>query len=216
VLGLATFQFQFTSTVADHYMYLAMIGPAIAVAFVLRSARPIAANAFAIIVLIVLGLRTLTLTPIWEDDFTLFRHNLSVNPNSVIAYNNLGNAYTINGDLDRGLEMFERAMAISSEYPNAFENAGRVLAEMGEVERSIAASEKSIEIRSRLPRTLYPNYMEDHNSLGQVLLAMGEVDRAIAHFEALLKIKPEHADAQRFLASARERKNRQSTTDEHK
>src|SRR5206468_1327381 len=35
VSGLATSLFQFTSTVADHYLYLAMIGPAMAFAFAL-------------------------------------------------------------------------------------------------------------------------------------------------------------------------------------
>ena len=33
VLGLTPFEFQYTSTVADHYLYLAMLGPAVGVAW---------------------------------------------------------------------------------------------------------------------------------------------------------------------------------------
>jgi tetratricopeptide (TPR) repeat protein len=209
VLGVATFQFQFHSTVADHYMYLAMLGPAVALAFVARGFRW---RTIASVALVVLGARTLTLTPIWHDDFSLFGHNLQVNPNSVIAYNNLGHVYTMQNDLHRALEMFNRAMALAPEYPTPFENAGRVLAVLGDVRGSIAASERSIDIRARMPRTLYPNYMEDHNYVGQVLLALGEYDRAIAHFRALLAIKPNHADAKKYLAIALEKKRQQSAT----
>jgi tetratricopeptide (TPR) repeat protein len=174
--------------------------------------RSRAVHAITIIALVLLGVRTITLTPIWASDIPLFENNLKVNPNSVNALNNLGNWYTIRGQYDTGLAYFQQAMSISSEYPTPYENAGRVLAFKGDIDGSIAASERSIEIRSKLPLTLYPNYMEDHNYVGQVLLARGEYDRAIAHFEALLKLKPDHADAKKFLAIALERKRAKSAT----
>ncbi|CAN5523870.1 tetratricopeptide repeat protein [soil metagenome] len=212
VLGLATFQFQFTSTVADHYLYLAMLGPALGLAMLLDSTRARIVHGFFIAVIVLLAARTLLLTPVWKDDFTLFAHNLEVNPISVVAYNNLGNASTIRGDLHAGIAMFRKAMSISQEYPTPFENAGRVLAQMGDVEGSIAASEKSIEIRSKLPLTLYPKYMEDHNYVGQVLLTRGEYDRAIAHFQTLLKMTPDHAEAKKYLAIALEKKRAKAAT----
>ena len=48
-LGLAPFQFQFHSTVADHYAYLAMLGPALAVAWIASkiTSRRSAAAAYA-------------------------------------------------------------------------------------------------------------------------------------------------------------------------
>ncbi|MBC8107432.1 MAG: tetratricopeptide repeat protein [Anaerolineae bacterium] len=214
VLGLATFQFQFMSTVADHYMYLAMLGPAVAVAFVLSRVHAPAVHVIAVIAIVLLGVRTGALAPVWKDDYTLFEHNLKVNPLSVISLNNLGNAYTLNGDYEKGLTYFKQAMSISDEYPTPFENAGRVLAQLNDIEGSIAASERSIVIRSKLPLTLYPNYMEDHNYVGQVLLARGQYDRAIAHFEKLLWIKPEHADAKKFLVIAFERKGQKAATQE--
>lgn len=212
ILGLSTFQYQFNSTVADHYMYLAMLGPAVALAFLTRSAYSRAIHACAIVAIVLLAVRTITLAPIWSDDISLFENNLKVNPRSVIALNNLGNWYTIRGEYDTAMSYFNRAMAISSEYPTPYENAGRVLAFQGDVEGSIAASEKSIEIRAKLPLTLYPNYMEDHNYVGQVLLQRGEYDRAIVHFQALLKLKPNHADAKKFLAIALEKKHAKAAT----
>lgn len=224
VSGLTTFMYQFTSTVADHYLYLAMLGPAIAAAFFLReyseAGRRTLSCSVATFVLLILGLRSAAQTLVWKDDFALFANALDVNPDSFVAHNNLGHAYLQNSAggtnremLEQALAEFTDAMKLNPDYPNAYENAARVYALLGRQEESIDAIEKSIQIRERLPRTLFPNYVEDHNRVGQVLLARGEYRRAIAHFEALLKVKPEHEEARKYLEVARE-KLRVATTRE--
>ncbi|HEY2585510.1 MAG TPA: tetratricopeptide repeat protein [Tepidisphaeraceae bacterium] len=94
VLGLVPFDFQRHSTVADRYVYVGMIGPALALAFALTSLptgrRAIWASWGAVgACLALLAGRTLAQTFTWQDSFTLFRHALAVNPHDDAAYANL-------------------------------------------------------------------------------------------------------------------------------
>ncbi|HEX4123188.1 MAG TPA: tetratricopeptide repeat protein [Tepidisphaeraceae bacterium] len=84
VLGLASFDFQSYSTVADHYLYLPMLGVALMAAAILaspavmRHARIAAAG--AMIVLGVLAFQSFRQTWVWQDSDTLFAHSLAVDP----------------------------------------------------------------------------------------------------------------------------------------
>ncbi len=99
VLGFVRFDFQQFSTVADHYLYLAMFGSAMAFAgFISRLAvaansaqRKVIATA-VVLVLVVLALQTNLQTRVWKNGITLFRHAVVVNPNSWMCWSNLGNA----------------------------------------------------------------------------------------------------------------------------
>src|SRR3954447_26553564 len=58
VLGLTPFQFQFTSTVADHYLYLAMFGPAVVLTWALVRFRNRAVIGACGVVLAALAVRS--------------------------------------------------------------------------------------------------------------------------------------------------------------
>lgn len=94
VLGLVPFDFQRHSTVADRYIYVGMLGPALALACALaslpanrRQATPAFAAATALLLL--LAGRAMAQTFVWQDSGTLFRHALAVNPDDDAAYANL-------------------------------------------------------------------------------------------------------------------------------
>ena len=97
VLGLATFMFQFYSTVSDHYLYLALLGPALAVAYLVAKrehyGRPIAIGLVAL-----LAVQSFYQQRVWRDDESLFTHTLQTNPNSFVAYSNLAGSYDALGD----------------------------------------------------------------------------------------------------------------------
>jgi hypothetical protein len=208
VSGLFAFQFQFTSTVADHYLYFAMIAPAMALAFAMRNlAGSRSAWTIAGILLFLLAVRSVAQTAVWKNDRTLFSHALTVNPNSFVARNNLGHALHLEGNLEDALEQFQIAARLNDRYPSPHENMAGIFIQQGRMDEAIDAIERSIEIRARLPRTLYPNYMEDHDRVGQVLMRRGRYDEAIAHFETLLKIKPDHAAAREHLNEAHSKKS---------
>jgi tetratricopeptide (TPR) repeat protein len=90
VLGLSRFQFQQHSTVADHYLYVAMLGPAMAVGFGLARVGARGARWVAGAVVVLLAAGSAIQAGVWRDTRTLFAHALAVNPDSAAAYNNLG------------------------------------------------------------------------------------------------------------------------------
>jgi tetratricopeptide (TPR) repeat protein len=97
VLGLSAFMFQFYSTVSDHYLYLALLGPALAVACLVakheKYGRPIAIGLVAL-----LAIQSFNQSRTWRDDESLFSHTLATNPNSFVASSNLGGSYESLGD----------------------------------------------------------------------------------------------------------------------
>ena len=94
VLGLTPFMFQYFSTVADHYLYLAMLGPALLLAWLVMTGKPLIRPA-AMIVLVFFAAQSLVQQSTWRDNEALFEHTLAINPNSFMAANNLASAHTV-------------------------------------------------------------------------------------------------------------------------
>ena len=127
VLGLTVFTYQKYSTVADRYVYLAMLGPALGLACAATHLRPnwtwIASACLAI------GLGTLTVfqSRYWLDTVTLFQHTLSINPRSIAADDALGHWYEQHGEPQRGLAYYQAALDVNPHYGNVLYNAGNAL-----------------------------------------------------------------------------------------
>ena len=95
VSGLVPFDFQFYSTTADHYLYLPMIGVAVAACWGLvrlgdRTGRIAGGSAATAVVLVALAARTAVQMPVWQDTRALFTNVLRVNPLSFTAYGEMG------------------------------------------------------------------------------------------------------------------------------
>lgn len=97
VLGLTPFDFQYYSTVTDHYLYLAMIGPALAAAFILARYWRTAPVVAACVILAALGVRTFAQTAYWQNTPAIFEHALEINPHSGAARERLGGFYNQRG-----------------------------------------------------------------------------------------------------------------------
>lgn len=114
VLGLVPFTFQAYSTVADHYLYLSMLGPALALAMILSIAgivrtKPMIVRWGAGIVLLILAGLTVSQTRYWHDSISLFSHAYTVNPHSGEAAILLAGQYNSAGDSSDALLWVDRA-----------------------------------------------------------------------------------------------------------
>jgi tetratricopeptide (TPR) repeat protein len=211
ISGLFTFEFQMYSTTADHYLYMAMLGPAIALAFALREFDRPFVRAIAAVALLALGARSFVQAGVWKDDVTLFSHAIRVNPHSFLSHHNLGSTYFLAGDYDRALQEFEAATAINPDFALSYDNASNILAIKGDIDDSIAAAEKSLAVRERLLRFRGAKYPEDQGTMGKLLMTRHEYARAIEHFQAALRAKPEDSESQRELQIAMEKLNAPAT-----
>ena len=200
VLGfIMLYTFRYTY-VADHYQYLASIGPIALVAAGLaqltrRGAllRALGAGAAGSIIFL-LSILTWRQSATYRDVETLWRSTLMKNPDCWMAYNNLGIELAKRGEFDDAIAQYQRSIALQANYAQAHYNLGTALLERGEVDRAIAECRTSL--------NLQPNDPDGQVALGNALLGAGRVDESIVHYSRALALQPEDADAHYNLGNA--------------
>ena len=193
VLGLISFGFQRYSTVADRYLYLAMLGPALALAWGLtRPKKKLVAVCGAVILGLFL-LRSAGQIPHWRDTRTFFEHALQVNANSFLAHNNLGFALAEQGQDAEAINHFNEALRLEPELPITHLNLGNALERQGQSEAAIRHYHEALRI--------VPTYARAHTTLGIALAKQGQYDEAIEHHTEALRIEPKFAEAHNNLAT---------------
>lgn len=199
VLGLVAFEFERISTVADRYVYVAMLGPGIAIAFALCSLRMhisvrswrwlSGGGALAGLSLAVLAFLQ---ARFWHDSRTLFTRVLEVDPQSDVAYSNLSADALDYGRPVEAEGYARRAVQLNSDRPNngitlafAFRAEGRY-AEAGEEFRKVAVA--------------HPDDSVALTNLAIELQRSGRLDKAIAIFRGLVAMDPKSSNAHHDLA----------------
>ncbi len=145
VLGLARFDYQAISTVADRYAYLALLGPAFALAVFASSRKSPRTALVAAGVVLASGAITFLDVPRWKDTETLFARTLEVNPRSHIAWVQLGSLDERAGKLDDALAKYRRALEITPGYPVAAGNVGRILCAKGDFDGAVAILRETVQ-----------------------------------------------------------------------
>lgn len=192
---LYTFRYTY---VADHYQYLACIGPLALVAGGIgaglqrmgpwqRFLLPIAAA----MLLLPLGFRTWQHARAYENPETLWRATLAVNPASWMAQNNLAIELLRQGRREEAVRHFEEALRLDPGYAEAHYNLGNALFREGRVAEARARYERSLELIPGNPAARY-NY-------AVLLLQVGEVEPALSQLKAALELSPRHEEARQLL-----------------
>lgn len=197
VIMLYTFRFTF---VADHYQYLAAIGPfalaaaGIATGFsLLEKSRSVIKPAVYAALLLSLGLLTWRQCGMYRDTETLWRWTISRNPSSWMAYNNLGTALLKTGRVEEAVAQFNKALEIQPRYAVAHNNLGNAFLRLGRAADSFAHLQEALEID--------PRNAEAHNNMGNTFLQMGRTDEAAAHYAKALEIDPSYVEAHNNLGA---------------
>jgi len=210
VLGfIMLFTFCYTF-VADHYQYLASIGPiALASAGVASLAATFKGSrklilGTALCVIGALAVLTWRQSAMYGDIETLWRTTLLRNPgcwmaynnlgNTLMAYNNLGNTLSEANRIPEAMDLFKQALRINPDNDAAYYNLGTALALTGRMSEAIAQYEQALRIK--------PNFAKAHNNLGNALLLTGRTSEAIDQYEQALRIKPNFAEAHGNLGAA--------------
>ncbi len=89
VLGLVKFDFQHHSTVADRYVYLGMLGPALLLACAVHNGGRSTAVICGVLLLL-LAARSHVQSYAWKNGESIFHATLATNPTSLIAHRGLG------------------------------------------------------------------------------------------------------------------------------
>ena len=182
------------SLVADHFQYLAGIGPIVLVAAGIstgfnsfRKWRSFLEPALYGTLLAVLCVLTWRQGRIYQSDETLWRTTIARNPDDHWAYDNLGVVLAQKGLLDEAIPYFKKTLEKSPNFIAAHNNLGNALLQKGQVDEALEHFKKAVEID--------PRSAESHYNLGNVLLQVGQVDEAIGHYQKAVEIEPDFAMA---------------------
>jgi tetratricopeptide (TPR) repeat protein len=127
VLGFIPFEFQVRSTVADRYVYVAMLAAAMAIAFA-ANALPRRIAVF-LAALIIAGCAVLSFVQVnyWRDSQSLYTHALEVNPQSLTAAQDLAVVYDKSGQEDQAIAYYLKAIAIAPDDREEYDNLALAL-----------------------------------------------------------------------------------------
>jgi tetratricopeptide (TPR) repeat protein len=192
---LYTFLYSF---VADHYQYLACIGPMALAAAGMRiglgrvaAGKPVLQPLLCAALLITLGTLTWKQCGMYADDETLWQTTLRRNPNSWLAQGDLGNDFLQEGQVDEAIDHLQKALEINPNVAKVHYSLGLSFVQLGQMDKAIAHFQKALQLK--------PGFAAAHNNLGFALARKGEVDKAIAEYQKALAIEPDMAEAHENL-----------------
>jgi tetratricopeptide (TPR) repeat protein len=214
VLGfimLYTFRYSF---VADHYQYLASIGPLALMAagmmtafgFLRREQRflkPVICTAL----LLLLGFQTWQQCGAYLNRETLWRAVIAENPGSWMAHNNLGIALVQRAQIDEAFQHYNKALELNPAYGEAYYNLANALLRAQRVDDAIAQYKKALELEPRISAA--------HANLAAIFLRRGELDEAIARFEKAIELENGNATYHALLGDALRRAGREEEAQLH-
>ena len=198
VLGLVPFDYQRISTVADRYTYVALLGPAMAVAFALatipsgrRASRWIVVSCVAALAL--LAARSFFQTAYWHDSATLFSHALQVAPRSDVAYCNLAGDALDNGRPAEAVDFASDAVRLNPAGIRNQMTLGGALHAFGRHDQAATAFRSAADLSH--------GSLESLVNLAFELGSLGKKEEALSLCRRALAGHPESAEAHYCMAS---------------
>jgi hypothetical protein len=168
-LGLVPFVFQWLSTVADRYAYLALLGPAIVAAVLLAEARSRRfAGPIAAVVIIIFAARSFVQAGVWRNGETLMRHALEVNPNSPPALNQLGDLAFRATEWPTAEAHFAAAVRECPSYLIARDNLAVTLLRQGRNSEAMELMKQTLAMKETLPEPIRQPVDEDVRRIAAV------------------------------------------------
>lgn len=213
VLGfimLYTFRYTF---VADHYQYLACIGP-IALASVglvnfadtFKHSRTLIFSS-ALCVVALLATLTWRQAAMYGNIETLWRTTLSRHPSCWMAHNNLGIVLFEKGQLDDAIAHYRTTLQMQPNFWDADYNLGTALLGKGQVDEAIFYCDKAV--------MMQPNDPDAQVALANALLQKRRIDDAIVHYQKAVAIRPDYFFARYGLGHALLEKGKLDAAIEH-
>ncbi|MGO8670962.1 MAG: tetratricopeptide repeat protein [Capsulimonadaceae bacterium] len=199
--GIVPYYFHSTSIVADRYLYLSMLAPALALAEVLSTRPGRLASALVGILLLGLAIRSTVQTAYWHDSATIYRHSLSVNPNSFMVAWNYSILLFEQHKAMESAEMLERVVRIrptdvdaKCELAFALMECGKIRMRAGDIAGATRYCQESLQWD--------PYIINAHGLLGNILENRGDWPDAEVQMRDVVELDENSAMAHYCLGFA--------------
>ena len=121
-------------------------------------------------------------------------------PRNSDALHLLGVVLAAEGQVDRGIELIQRAIKIQPRFPAALFNLGNLLQKQKKLEAAVAAYKRAL--------ALQPQFAEAHCNLGNALVSLGRLDDAAVAFRGAVSADRDYAAAHHNLGLVLQRQGK--------
>ena len=182
VLGFVPFVYQNYSTAADRYLYLALLGPSLAVSHLLTRYHGKLVLVTWVGVALVLASLSFGQTLTWYNTQTLLEQALSVNPDIGPEQLNYGMLLTRQGKIPEATLHLQQALRLGIDNSSTRSTLAFLLVQQGRPEEAISQMEEA----SRLS----PNDVNVSINLAGLLARQGRYAEAVRRYQEALHIEP--------------------------
>jgi tetratricopeptide (TPR) repeat protein len=199
--------------VADHYQYMASIGPIVLVSAgatqLLRDRTSLGRGSLgsvAALVLVVLAVLVWNQSRVYENEETLWRDTIAKNPTSWMAQTNLGRYLLRQERFEEAVDAYQGVFAIKSDIYRAHIGRASALLKLGREREAEEHFEAALELK--------PDLYSAHRALARLSWKRGERATAIGHYEAMIAIAPQSPTGHFLMGRALEytRRRREALT----
>lgn len=160
-----------------------------------------------------------------EGAINCFQKAITLEPDYIPAYNQLGNVLQMLGKSDEAIATYQRLLEINPNVAPAYCNLGSILQIQGKIPEAIASYQKAIKLKPDMMLgyrnlgglfsnekqfkeaekyilqaiQLEPNSAELYQDLGNILRQTGEIEKAINCFRNAIKLDPKLSDGYQNL-----------------
>lgn len=201
LMGLASFSFmlspiQLSWLFAERYVYFSISMFAVLLSLLLlRIERKTDKKNLALIAITLLAcaysVRTFVRNRDWKTRKSLWESTARVVPFSARAYNNLGDVYAKEGNMQAAIQAFEKAVELNPNYADALHNLGLQLLRTDRLDRAEESFKKSLQINP----DLYQSYL----NLSHIEYLRGNISLAREYLEKSLELNPNYQPALKLL-----------------
>ncbi len=192
VLGFINISYMRISWVADHFLYLPMIGPLVLVVATiskwLHTRKPkeqLVLNCFAFVVILFLAGNSFFYSTAWAKEEFLWDHTLLYNPDAWQAHNRLGVKKLSKNDL-RGAEYhFRNASRLRPDLGETKNNLGLTLARTGRLDEAIEIYKSAVRAS--------PKILTIRKNLADAYMELGKYEEASIAYQQILNQNPDDA-----------------------
>lgn len=201
VIGLVPFGYQQHTLVADHYLYLANIGAAVALASwadrlagaAIWTRRRRMITGLGLVLCAFYAVQSYHEAGYWHDTPTFWQRVLARNPTSFAAQYSLGHHYRDQRDWPAALPYYRSAYAIRSDHPGAFRWYAKAL-------RATQGDQAALAFcNAKLQQD--PNFLAAYLERATSYERLGNRAAATAEYRQVLRLAPRNSEGERIAQS---------------
>ncbi|MES2513451.1 MAG: tetratricopeptide repeat protein [Bacteroidota bacterium] len=176
---------------ADRYMYLPIIGLAMAAVYFIPGKETFLKTT-SIVLILVLGIITCMRVSVWKDSISLYTDIIKKYPHSFVALNSLGAEYMLNKNYDLSLRYLNAAINENTEYYKGYYNRGLLFAQTERMQDALKDFDKAIALKQ---------YGKAYIARANVFYTIKDFPKAINDAQTILKTEPNNIKANYVLAN---------------